>query len=55
MIARLTRTEGISAATVGALATAVNAWLAAAGETQIVSIQYQFDGATHCALILYTE
>lgn len=55
-LARQVLTAGFNAATPAALATAVNTWLAGAGEKRLLGIQYQSSAAgDHNALLLYTE
>lgn len=55
MKARVAKLKAIDAATPAALETAVNTWLQAAGEKELLEIRYQADGTTWAAFILYTE
>jgi hypothetical protein len=55
MKARVIKTEGFTGASVVALAAAINLWLQSGEEKVVLNTQYQFDGASHCALVLYAE
>ena len=50
------RTHLIAEAVAADLVDAVNDWIDAnAGERTFINIQYQWDGATYTAMIVYTE
>lgn len=54
--ARHVLVHAVNAASAAALETAINTWLAAAGQAKLVGIQYRPVSATdQNALILYTE